>query len=82
LIKHAFVEAADSLFQDFKTKSEFVSAIKAVQLWRNTVTRRYEMMADDLTQQLRKDKTDCECFSLQLDECMDISDTAQLCVSK
>lgn len=80
MIKDAFVEAADSLFRDFKNKSEIASAIKAVQLSRNTVTRRCEMMAGDLTQQLRKDITDCECFSLQLDECTDISDTAQLCV--
>ncbi|XP_057190131.1 general transcription factor II-I repeat domain-containing protein 2-like [Triplophysa rosa] len=80
MIKDAFVEAADSLFRDFKNKSEIVSAIKAVQLSRSTVTRRCELMADDLTQQLRKDITDCECFSLQLDESTDISDTAQLCV--
>ena len=38
-------------------------------------------MAEDLTQQLRKDIEDCECFSLQLDESTDVSDTAQLCVS-
>ncbi|KAJ4922048.1 hypothetical protein JOQ06_021512 [Pogonophryne albipinna] len=37
-------------------------------------------MAEDLTQQLRKDIEDCECFSLQLDESTDVSDTAQLCV--
>ncbi|KAI2644918.1 general transcription factor II-I repeat domain-containing 2-like protein [Labeo rohita] len=37
-------------------------------------------MAEDLTQQLWKDITDCECFSLQLDESTDVSDTAQLCI--
>ncbi|KAJ4946083.1 hypothetical protein JOQ06_023758 [Pogonophryne albipinna] len=37
-------------------------------------------MAEDLTQQLRKDIEDCKCFSLQLDESTDVSDTAQLCV--
>ena len=38
-------------------------------------------MVKDLTQQLRRDITDCECFSLQLDESTDASDTAQLCIS-
>ncbi|KAF7650099.1 hypothetical protein LDENG_00131240 [Lucifuga dentata] len=80
MIKEAFVEAADSLFQDFKNKPEILSSIKALQLSRSTVTRRCEVMADDLTQQLWKDIADCECFSLQLDESMDISDTAQLCI--
>jgi len=37
-------------------------------------------MAEDLTQQLWKDIADCECFSLQLDESTDVSDTAQLCI--
>ena len=37
-------------------------------------------MAEDLTQQLRRDITDCECFSLQLDKFTDTSDTAQLCI--
>ena len=32
-------------------------------------------MAEDL-----KDIADCQCFSLQLDESMDVSDTAQLCI--
>ena len=45
-----------------------------------TVTQRCEVMAEDLTQQLRRDITDCECFSLQLDKFTDTSDTAQLCI--
>ena len=44
------------------------------------MTRRCGVMAEDLTQQLWKDIGDCECFSLQLDESTDISDTAQLCI--
>lgn len=76
MIKDVFVGAADSLFRDFKNKSEIMSAIKAVQLSRNTVT----VHVVDLTQQLRKDMTDCERFSLQLDECTTRHDTAQLCV--
>ena len=37
-------------------------------------------MAEDLTQQMWKDIGYCECFSLQLDESTDVSDTAQMCV--
>ena len=67
MIKEAFVEAADSLFQDFNKKPEILSSIKALQLSRSTVTQRCEVMVEDLTQQLQRDIADCECFSLQLD---------------
>ena len=80
MIKEAFVEAADSLFRDFKNKPEILSSIKALQLARSTVTQRCKVMAEDLTQQLQKDIADCDCFSLQLDESTDVSDTAQLCI--
>lgn len=79
-VKEAFVEAADSLFRDFKNKSEILFSIKALQLSRTTITRRSEVMAEDLIQQLWKDIADCECFSLQLDESTDVSDTAQMCI--
>ncbi|CAI5694542.1 unnamed protein product [Oreochromis niloticus] len=80
MVKEAFVEEADSLFRDFKNKAEITSSIKALQLSRSTVTRRCEAMAEDLTQQLWKDIGDCQCFSLQLDESTDVSDTAQVCI--
>ncbi|CAM4606540.1 unnamed protein product [Leuciscus chuanchicus] len=34
MVKEAFLEAADSLFDDFKNKTEIVKAIKEVQLSR------------------------------------------------
>lgn len=80
MVKEAFVEAAGLLFRDFKNKPEILSSIEALQLSRNTVTKRSEAMAEDLTQQLWKDIADCECFSLQFDESTDVSDTAQLCI--
>lgn len=80
IVKEAFVEAADTLFQDFKNKAKILSSIKALQLSRSTVARRSEAMAQDLMQQLWKDIADCECFSLQLDEPTDASDTAQVCI--
>ena len=80
MIKEAFVEAADSLFRDFKNKPEILSSIKVLQLSRSTVTQHCDVMAEDLTQQLWRDIADCECFSLLLDESTHTSDTAQLCV--
>ena len=78
MVKEAFIVAA--LFRDFKNKPEILSSIKALQLSRNTVTRRSKAIAEDLTRQLWKDIADCECFSLQLDKSTDVSDTAQLCI--
>lgn len=80
IVKEAFLEAADSLFDHFKNKTEIVDAIKGVQLSRNTATRRCEEMAVDVEEQLRKDIDACECFSLQFDESTDMVDMAQLCV--
>ena len=80
MVKEAFLQAADPLFRDFKNKTEIVSSIKALQLSRSTVTRHSEAMAEDLTRQLWTDIADCECFSLQLDESTDFSDTAQMCI--
>ena len=45
MIKEAFVEAADSLFLDFKNKPDILSSIKALQLSRSTVTWHCEVMA-------------------------------------
>ena len=70
--KEAFLEAADSLFDDFKNKAEIVKAIKEVQLSRKTTTRRCEGMAVDVEEQLRKDIDLCECFSLRFDESTDM----------
>ena len=44
------------------------------------MTRRCEVMAKYMTQQLWKDIAHCECFSLQLDESTDVCVTAQLCI--
>lgn len=80
VMKEAFLEAADPLLRDFKNKADILASIKAIQLSRNSVTRRCEMMCENLTEQLQRDIANCECFSLQLDESTDIGDTAQLCL--
>jgi len=80
LIKDAFLEAADSLFDGFKNKAEIISAIKSMQLSANTVMRRVEVMSSDITSQLQTDLDRCSYFSLQLDESTDVIDTAQLAI--
>ena len=80
MVKEAFIEAADSLFGNFKNKDEIMSEIKDLQLSRSKVTRRFEGMEENLAAQLEKDIDRCECFSLQFDESTDSVDIAQLCV--
>lgn len=79
MVKEAFIEAADSLFVDFKNKAEIMSAIKDIQLSRN-VTRRCEGMEENLAAQLHRDIAVCVSFSLQFDESTDSVDVAQLCI--
>ena len=80
MVKEAFIEAADSLFGNLKKKDKIMSAIKDLQLLRSTVTRRFEVMEENLAAQLERDIDRCECFSLQFDESIDSVDIAQLCV--
>ena len=51
MVKEAFIEAADSMFRDFKNKAEISYSIKALQLSRRTVARRCEAMGEDLSKQ-------------------------------
>lgn len=50
----AFLEAAESLYENFQVKSEIMSAIKYVQVSRNTIMRRCKFMAEDLGEQLNR----------------------------
>ena len=81
MVKETFIKAADPMFRDFKNKPEISSSINALQPSRSTDTRRCEAMTENLIQQMWKNIGDCECFSLQLDEFMDVSDTAQMRIS-
>lgn len=56
MAKEAFVEAAGSLFNDFKNKTETPSSIRALQLSRNTVAA-----AEGIRKRLWEDVADCEC---------------------
>ncbi|XP_045465147.1 general transcription factor II-I repeat domain-containing protein 2A-like isoform X1 [Harmonia axyridis] len=80
VVKEAFIEAGETLFAEFKNKTEIISAIKELQLSRATVTRRVEVMSQDMADQLKHDIMKSTYFSLQFDESTDITDTAQLCI--
>ena len=54
MLKEAFMEGGEALFANFNNKSVIMSAIKDMQLSRQSVTRRVECMGIDLVQQLKK----------------------------
>ena len=54
MLKEAFMEGGEALFVNFNKKSVIMSAIKDMQLSRQSVTRRVECMGIDLVQQLNK----------------------------
>ncbi|GFY03403.1 dimer_Tnp_hAT domain-containing protein [Trichonephila clavipes] len=81
IMKEAMLVAADSLFDDFKNKTEILGAINMLQLSARTATRRIELIASNLEAKLANDVETCEFFSIQLGESTDAVDTAQLAIS-
>ncbi|KAH1004425.1 hypothetical protein HUJ05_005238 [Dendroctonus ponderosae] len=80
LVKEAMLEAADSLLEEFKNKKEIVSAISTLQLLARTVTRRIEIIAENLEAELANDMETCIFFSLQMDESTDVTNISQLAI--
>ncbi|KAL7378660.1 hypothetical protein ABVT39_017000 [Epinephelus coioides] len=80
LVKEAMAITAETVFSDFKNKEEIKTALRSVPLGPATLTRRIESLSEDMDRQVLKDLTNCEYFSLQFDESLDIMDTAQLVV--
>jgi hypothetical protein len=80
MVKEAFIEAAESLFSTHKNKSEIISTIKNIPLSRPSVTSKVELIAENVTEQLKMDLLSCACFSLQLDESTDQVDSAQVMI--
>jgi hypothetical protein len=77
VIKECLVVAGNSLFNEFKNKTEICNVVKDIQLSQSTITRRVECMSDD-NEQLRQDLEICEFFSLKLDKSVDVCDASQL----
>lgn len=79
LIKEGMLIIANTVFNDFKKKDDIKAALSNVQLAPKTVTRRVESLSQDVDQQVLRDST-LEYFSVQWDESLDVTDTAQLVV--
>ena len=71
---------AETIFKDDKNGSDVISSLAEVQLGASTVTRRVSAMSENLNEQLDKDLSTCRWFSIQCDESVDSSSTAQLMV--
>ena len=77
IVKGALMIIAETVFKD---GSDVISSLAEVQLGASTVTRRVSAMSKNLNEQLDKDLSTCQWFSIQCDESVDSSSTAQLMV--
>ena len=71
---------ANTLFKDKKNGKDIINALSDVQLGANTIARRVSSMSVNLTEQLYRDLSTCKWFTIQCDESVDASSTAQLMV--
>ena len=72
--KNTFLECADSLFDDFKNKSDILKRIK------NTARRRIEDMSKDVDMQVKDHLLNCDVVSFAIDENTDINNIAKLAI--
>lgn len=61
IMKQAFIEAGEAVFEGFKNKTEIMAAIKSIPLAANTIMRRVDSMSSDIESQLKADLQEC-CF--------------------
>jgi len=80
IVKECFLECAESLFSDFRNKTEIKKQILNLSLSHQTVARRVKLLSHNILSQLRNDLKTASGFSLALDKSADISDTEQLIV--
>ena len=78
IVKGALMIIAETVFKDDKNGSDVISSLAEVQLGASTVTRRVSFLCPKT--QLDKDLSTCRWFSIQCDESVDSSSTAQLMV--
>ncbi|KAL7375143.1 hypothetical protein ABVT39_012693 [Epinephelus coioides] len=69
---------ANTVFKDEKNGPDAISTLSDVQLGASTMVRRMSAMSENLTEQLDRDLAKCRWFSIQCDESMDSTSTAQL----
>ncbi|XP_063960214.1 general transcription factor II-I repeat domain-containing protein 2A-like [Lytechinus pictus] len=78
LVKECLNEVVDSMFTG-KERQDLSDKFKQIPLSNSTSTRRTELLADDVLQQLTGDLKNAEYIALALDESTDNTDKAQLC---
>ncbi|XP_033231626.1 uncharacterized protein LOC117182632 [Belonocnema kinseyi] len=79
-IKNIIIQAATRWFPDEDNRRDFVNIVQNTHFSPATVKRRVNAMADNVHEKLNIDLKKCVCFSIQLDESTDKSDTARLVV--
>lgn len=80
VFKEAMMIVANTVFKDEKHGPDVISALSDVQLGASTMARRISSMSENLTEQLDQDLTTCRWFSIQCDESVDSTSTAQLMI--
>jgi len=70
------LDIAARMLGDKKMEAKF----KEISLSNNTMTRRIEELANDISEQIGFHASNCKFFSLAMDESTDISDTAQVSI--
>ncbi|KAI7790228.1 hypothetical protein IRJ41_001037 [Triplophysa rosa] len=80
VFKEAMMITANTVLKDEKNGTDLISTLSDVQLGASTMARRVSDMSGNLADQLDRDLSECSWFSIQCDESVDSSSTAQLLV--
>ncbi|XP_070400503.1 general transcription factor II-I repeat domain-containing protein 2-like [Nothobranchius furzeri] len=80
VFKEAMMIIAKTVFKDEKNGTDVISTLSNVQLGASTTVRRVTAMSENLTERLEQDVATCKWFSIQCDESVDCSSSAQLMV--
>lgn len=80
VLKEAMMIIANTVLKDEKNGTDILSTLSDVQLGASTMARRVSAMSGNLTEQLDWDLASCRWFSIQCDESVDSSSTAQLMI--
>lgn len=80
IIKEAMMLIVKTTLENEKYGADAISKLSVVQLGASTVARRVSAMSRNLGNQLNRDQARCKWFSIQCDESVDSSSSAQLVV--
>ena len=78
VLKEAMMIVANTVFKDEKNGPDAISALSDVQLGASTMVRKVSAMSENLMEQLDRDLVKCRWFSIQCNEWVDNTSTAEL----